>query len=127
MTSKFQTFSEKAPVEEFEGAITSSMNIRPDEVILRNFSSNPIINITLREGKKCDLSLHRNLEENSGTLVIPEKLYKEGETETELNNLLSSLFENRRNLEVEVDDQGDKIVIQPINSEKGKFKFTFIR
>ena len=127
MTSKFQTFKEKAPSEEFEGAITSSMNIRPDEVILKDFGSNPTISIALSEGNKIDLPLHRNLEKNSGTLIIPEKFYTEAAKDTELNNLLDGLFENRRSLEVEVDDQVDKIMIQPLDSEKVKFKMIFTR
>ncbi len=126
MTSKFQSFTEKAPSEEFEGAITSSMNIRPDEVILKNFDENPVINITFMDSKKIDLPLRMH-ENGTGTLVIPEKYYKEAESEAELNVLLSGLFENQRNLEVEVDDQGDKIIIQPINSEKSRFKILFTR
>jgi hypothetical protein len=125
LTSKFQSYTVKAPSKEFEGAITSGMNIRPDEVILKNFGSNPTLNITLINGKKIELPLHTGIEKNRATLVIPEKFYKEAETDPELSTLLEGLFENQRNLEVEIENQGDKIILQPIGEKRGKFKIFF--
>lgn len=130
MSSKFQSLSESsAPhIEEFEGAITSSSNVRPDEVILKIFDSNAIINITFLNGKKIDLPLHIKSEgKNSATLVIPEKFYKESEAEPELRDLLSGVFDNQRSLEVEVNIERNRIIVQPVGSKKNIFKIIFVR
>lgn len=130
MISKFQSSADTAAPDmtEFEGAITSSSNIRPDEVILRNFGSKTSINITLINGKNIDLPLHMNpKEKNVGTLIIPEKFYKEAETDVELKELLSGLFDNRRSLDVKVEKQENRIIVQPLGSKKSNFTISFAR
>ncbi len=125
MASKFQYFNEVAPaLLEYEGVITSGSNIRPDEIIFRNFGSKAVISIRFVDGKKMDLPLHKH-DESSGTLIIPEKFYKEAEKETELLALLRDLFDNQRSLEVEILEENEQIVIQPIG-KKNTFQFTFV-
>lgn len=111
---------------EYEGAIISSTNIRPDEVILRNFGSKAWIIITFTDGKKIEMPLYQK-SKNSGTIVIPEKFYKEAEKESEFRNLLNGLFDDQRSLEVEINDQGEKILIEPIGAKKGRFVLSFVR
>lgn len=123
MISKFQSFKDI----DFEGAITSSSNIRPDEIILKNFDTKASINIIFSNGKSIDLPIHMNPDKKTGTLVIPEKFYKEGEIDTELRQLLNGLFDNQRTLEIEVKKQDNKIIIQPSGMHKSLFKISFIR
>lgn len=128
MVSKFQSFQGKASLSiDFEGAITSSANIRPDEVILKNFDSNAMINIIFSDGKSIDLPIHRNPHEKTGTLVIPEKCYKDAEHDAELSQLLSTLFDNQRKFEIEINEQDNKIIIQPVGPRKSHFKISFVR
>lgn len=128
MTSKFPPQTEVAPISEFEGAITSAANIRPDEIILRNFGeANPTISITLISGKKIDLPLRIHSDnEKIATLVISEKFYKESETDLEFKNLLEGLFDNQRMLEIELIKEKNRIIIQPLDN-KTKFKIIFNR
>ncbi|MBS4171132.1 Uncharacterized protein NEOC95_001872 [Neochlamydia sp. AcF95] len=127
MASKLQSFSESAALPgDYEGALTSSLNIPLDEVVLRNFSSDSIICITLLSGKTIELPLHLNLKESGkATLAIPEKYYKQSELCKELEHLLSHLFSNQRSLLMEIDVQAHQIIIAPYQFKKNKFKFTF--
>lgn len=126
MDTKYQSFTRQdSAVEEFEGAITSPSNIRPDEIILRLGPQTASIVIVFVNGKKIVLPLHWQPIENQATLVVPEKVYKEAEKEIELNALLSGLFDNQRNLEVEMEIQDHQMTIQPLESKKQLFKFSF--
>ncbi len=129
MASNFQILIEAVPfISDFEGAIISSSNIRPDEIILMNFRENPRINITFCDGKKIDLPLHINPQTNDvWTIYIPEKVYKEAEKDSELREFLRGLFANQRNMEVELQEKEDSIIIQPVGSRKHLFKFIFNR
>lgn len=128
MDTKFQSMTNQdSAVEEFEGVVTSSSNIRPDEIILRLEPNTATIIITFVDGKKITLPLHMQSIESRATLVISEKIYKEAEKEAELKALLSGLFDNQRNLEVDMDIQDHQMTIQPIESKKQSFKFSFSR
>ncbi|KIC72038.1 hypothetical protein DB41_AA00190 [Neochlamydia sp. TUME1] len=127
MASKLQSFSESAdlPVD-YEGTLTSSLNIPLDEVVLRHFGSDSIICMTLLSGRTIELPLHLNLKESGqAMLAIPEKYYKQSEHCRELEHLLSHLFNNQRSLLMEIDAQAQQLIITPLQSKKNKFKFTF--
>ena len=129
MTTKSQSYPNTAPAtEDFEGAIISSSNIRPDEVILRNSGSKLTINIAFSSGKKIELPLYMyDSDKHMGTLVIPEKFYTEAGKEPELQQLLSSLFANRRRLDVKVDQNNNKILVEPVDTKNHNFTILFTR
>jgi hypothetical protein len=129
LSSKFHDFTEIAPeVVDFEGAITSSANIRPDELVLRNIGSKWNLLITFSDGKKMELSVYLHPQEkNLATLVVPEKYYKEAEKLPDMQAFLSGILNNQRSLEVTFTKRDNQMVIQPVNAKKDHFKLTFAR
>ena len=128
MISKTQTLTEFAPiVADFEGAITSCLNIRPDEVLLKDFGGQPVITVIFSSGKRLDLPLHMDVEEYSlGRLIIPEKCFKEASNDREIQDFLLGLFDNQRFIDVEVLDDERSIFIEPVNIKKYKFSMAFM-
>lgn len=130
---------------DYEGAITSALNVRPDEVILKQFSDMPFrglnasVCIRFVDGLSIDLPLHgrRGMRSVFGigngditywTLFIPEKLYIKSNQHPELKTLLKDLFGNQRSIDVTIDEKIDQITIESKELfKKSRFKMTFIR
>lgn len=127
LISKIQSFSEVEAPLEYEGAITSRSNIRPDEIILKVFNSKASLNIFLNNGKPVELPLYLDEDQEKGTLTIPEKFFKEAVEDHELKNLLEGVFDNQRRLDLEINGGKNEITLRPIGVKKNLFTLSFIR
>lgn len=125
MISKTPLNSALAPVKNYEGAITSSFNIKVDEVILKNFEANPSIYIILLNNRSLELPLHLADDRMQGTLIIPEKYYNESQTDDEMRMFLESAFDNQRKLDVEIYEEPHGVMIEPIRKNRCKFSFFY--